>query len=156
MATRGAGYARSADLRIATIAVGVMAADLMVKWWATTVAVDGDHGHIVHTTNYGLAFGVANPPFVATVALVAAVTGLVAALTWRCVRIGDLEPWAAGALIGGAVGNLVDRLLSGGVHDFLRVGRLAMNVADVMILVGFVGIAMAAARARAARRCAAH
>jgi signal peptidase II len=43
----------------------------------------------------------------------------------------------AGLLVGGAVGNLIDRLLRGGVTDFLDPVRWpAFNVADVGIVCG--------------------
>jgi signal peptidase II len=46
-----------------------------------------------------------------------------------------------GLLIGGAVGNLVDRLGSGEVTDFLKIPLWpAFNVADVAITVGVLAL----------------
>jgi len=56
---------------------------------------------------------------------------------------------AAGFLIGGALGNVVDRLLYGAVADFLNMSccgfnnPYAFNVADVAIFIGAIGIAFA-------------
>jgi signal peptidase II len=55
---------------------------------------------------------------------------------------------AAGLLIGGALGNVVDRLLYGAVVDFLNmsccgiVNPYAFNIADVEIFIGAVGVAL--------------
>lgn len=54
---------------------------------------------------------------------------------------------AAGFLIGGALGNVVDRLLYGAVADFLNMSccgidnPFAFNVADIAIFVGAIGLA---------------
>lgn len=54
---------------------------------------------------------------------------------------------AAGFLIGGALGNVVDRLLYGAVADFLNMSccginnPFAFNIADVAIFVGAIGLA---------------
>ena len=55
---------------------------------------------------------------------------------------------AAGLLIGGALGNVVDRLLYGAVVDFLNISccgifnPYAFNIADVEIFIGAVGVAL--------------
>lgn len=46
-----------------------------------------------------------------------------------------------GILLGGAMGNLVDRIWLGFVRDWLLLfGRSAVNVADGLIVIGFVGV----------------
>ncbi len=56
---------------------------------------------------------------------------------------------AGGFLIGGALGNVVDRLLYGAVADFLNMSccgfanPYAFNIADVAIFIGAIGIAFA-------------
>ncbi|MCX7643873.1 MAG: signal peptidase II [Rhodobacteraceae bacterium] len=53
---------------------------------------------------------------------------------------------AAGLLVGGAIGNVVDRLLYGAVADFINMSccgirnPYAFNVADVAIFLGAVGL----------------
>jgi signal peptidase II len=55
---------------------------------------------------------------------------------------------AAAFLIGGAAGNVIDRLLYGAVADFLNMSccgidnPYAFNVADVAIFVGAVGLVL--------------
>lgn len=43
---------------------------------------------------------------------------------------------AAALQLGGALGNLFDRLVFGGATDFLEIGRVVLNVADVASLAG--------------------
>jgi lipoprotein signal peptidase len=45
-----------------------------------------------------------------------------------------------GLLIGGAAANLTDRIAFGAVHDWLRVGSVVLNLADVVILVAGIGV----------------
>ena len=62
-------------------------------------------------------------------------------------RPGRIGLIAAGLLIGGALGNVVDRLLYGAVADFLNmsccgiVNPYAFNVADISIFAGALGLA---------------
>jgi signal peptidase II len=59
---------------------------------------------------------------------------------------------SAGLLIGGALGNVVDRVLYGAVADFLNMSccgidnPFAFNVADVAIFVGAIGLVLFAGR----------
>lgn len=54
----------------------------------------------------------------------------------------------AGLLIGGALGNVVDRLLYGAVADFLNmsccgfINPYAFNVADISVFIGAIGLAL--------------
>jgi signal peptidase II len=54
---------------------------------------------------------------------------------------------AGGLLLGGAIGNVIDRLLYGAVADFLNMSccgftnPYAFNVADISIFAGAVGLA---------------
>ena len=68
---------------------------------------------------------------------------------WRWVRREGQSVWArisAGLLIGGALGNVVDRVIYGAVADFLNMSccgienPYAFNVADITIFVGAVGL----------------
>jgi len=55
---------------------------------------------------------------------------------------------AAGALLGGALGNVLDRVLYGAVADFLNmsccgiVNPFTFNIADVAIFLGAIGLAL--------------
>jgi len=101
---------------------------------------------IVHSQNRGVAFGLMNDSTSAwrTVVLIvfsAAALILVAGLLWRAAH---LDRWTATGLalvLGGAAGNLFDRILWGRVTDFLEfyIGDLhwpTFNVADSCIVIG--------------------
>lgn len=68
-------------------------------------------------------------------------------------------PWgmiSAGVLIGGAMGNVVDRLIYGAVADFLNMSccgidnPFAFNIADVAIFLGAAGLILFTGRKKAA------
>jgi signal peptidase II len=101
---------------------------------------------LVHNQNPGIAFGVlsnSSSPWLTPLLLLGA--GLVIALlAWLLIvgRVGGKLAHAGIALIlGGAAGNALDRLIHGGVTDFVevRLGTFswpAFNVADSAISVG--------------------
>lgn len=102
--------------------------------------------NLVHRHNPGVAFGLlaeAESPLLRVVLLIFA-TAAIGALAWLLVtdRAGEGRSRIGLALIlGGATGNAVDRLLHGGVVDFVDVhlaGRHwpAFNVADSCIVIG--------------------
>lgn len=73
----------------------------------------------------------------------AVVLVLIAVLCLRAVRRGWLSGWIAGLVVGGCLGNLLDRTAFGSVRDFLPVGPLALNVADLAVVVGITAAAVA-------------
>jgi signal peptidase II len=103
---------------------------------------------LVHSTNPGIAFGLfaASGSHWTSVVLIASAIAVVAALGWALAtgRAGATAEQAGLALIGGgAAGNVLDRLIHGGVTDFLELhaGRFewpAFNLADSAITIGAV------------------
>jgi signal peptidase II len=135
-----------------TAAAVIMVADQWSKAWIVSHfglyearAVFPDHFHIVHVHNTGVAFGFlsnlnhswVNPLLIlATVLAVAAVLAYLHYLPGR-----GPAPCGLGLILGGAVGNLIDRARLGYVVDFLDVHWRhhhwpAFNVADIGISVG--------------------
>ncbi len=101
---------------------------------------------IVHSQNRGVAFGLMNDSHsswrtLVLIAFSAAALLVVAGLLWRASR---LDRWTATGLalvLGGAAGNLFDRIMWGRVTDFLEfyIGDLhwpTFNVADSCIVTG--------------------
>lgn len=133
-------------------AAGIAAADQWSKAWIVArfrpyeaKAVLVDYFHLVHYRNTGVAFGLlsnldpkwVNPLLVA--ATVFAIAGVVAYLHFLPPR--GPAPFGLGLVLGGALGNLIDRARFGYVVDFLDVHWRhhhwpAFNVADVGISVG--------------------
>lgn len=66
---------------------------------------------------------------------------------WRS-NAGRLAQLSAGLLIGGAIGNVIDRLLYGAVADFLNMSLpgwqnpYSFNVADISIFAGAIGLVL--------------
>ncbi len=133
------------------VAAAVAVADQLVKWWAIPALSATPGGvevtsffNLVMVWNRGVSFGLlggaALPPW-----LLAAFAGLVAVglAVWLTRVSGRWLGIGIGLIVGGAVGNIVDRLRYGAVADFLdfHIGAYhwpAFNVADAAISVGLV------------------
>lgn len=135
-------------------AAALAAADLALKALAETLLSNGattDLGlmNIRLLYNPGVAFslGADLPSWVIVV-----VTGLIiAALTWYAVSsapaMGRISRAGATLLIGGALGNFIDRLDGRGVVDYLHTGWFAtFNLADVFVTAGVVLYALGTLR----------
>ncbi len=101
--------------------------------------------NLVMGWNYGISFGFLNSaPALALWLLPMVVVIITAALGVWLYRIDRLRPaLALGLIIGGAIGNLIDRLRFGAVADFLDFHAFgihwpAFNAADSAITVGAV------------------
>jgi signal peptidase II len=134
------------------IAVGVAILDQLAKWGiinhfagqpeiARQITVTGFF-NLVLTMNRGISFGIFNDPDMGEIILVLVAAVIIAGLLiWlRRVKSGLLAV-AIGFIIGGAVGNALDRVVRGAVVDFLdfHVGQwhpFAFNLADAAISVG--------------------
>ena len=103
---------------------------------------------LVRARNEGIAFGLfpGNRAVVATLTIVALV--IIAGLLLRLARQTPGVALGGGFLVGGSLGNLVDRLVHGGVTDFIDPPAFpAFNVADIGITFGAVIVALSLLRA---------
>jgi len=93
---------------------------------------------LVRADNAGSAFGYAQG--LGVWMLLAAVGVLLIPLYARRLRsVGTLGAAAAGLQAGGALGNLLDRLVLGGATDMLTLGPgLVWNIADIALAIGTV------------------
>jgi signal peptidase II len=145
-------------------ALAVLALDRLTKWIIETqlaafdtVRVIPGFFDIVHSTNRGVAFGMwngSNSPWrdVAVIVFASCAVAALAVILWR-----GGAPLALALILGGAAGNLFDRLVYGRVTDFLDfyVGGLhwpAFNVADAAIVTGCALLALDALRSRGAAK----
>lgn len=101
--------------------------------------------------NDGINFGLfGNGSEVTRWVLVALALGI-SGWVWVWVRREKAGVWsqgAAGLLIGGALGNVVDRIIYGAVADFLNMSccgienPFAFNVADIAVFAGAIGLVL--------------
>jgi lipoprotein signal peptidase len=91
-------------------------------------------------TNSDLALGAATAAAPLLVLLMAAGLLLALVVVAGLVRRGRVSVTGGSLLLGGALGNLVDRAVTGAVHDFLVVGPVVINLADVAVLVGVLAV----------------
>jgi signal peptidase II len=91
---------------------------------------------LVHVRNTGVAFGAFAGGGIVVVALVAA--ALSALLFYFVTHLDKRLIWLpTGMLLGGSIGNIIDRIRDGAVTDFVKLPAWpAFNVADVSITFG--------------------
>jgi signal peptidase II len=97
----------------------------------------------IRARNEGIAFGLfpGRPGLVAAITLVVLV-GITVALV-RLSRQSMIAALGGGSLIGGSIGNLVDRIVHDGVTDFIDLPNWhAFNVADIAIVGGAMAIGL--------------
>ncbi len=94
---------------------------------------------IVHWNNTGAAFGMFQGMNLVFMILAVIVSGAIIYFFPRIPREDWLMRLALALQLGGAVGNLIDRILYGTVTDFVSMGNFAVyNVADACISIGVV------------------
>ena len=99
---------------------------------------------IVRVRNEGIAFGLLgdSPTWLVVIVVVAALGGL---LAFFALNVDRPYAWlATGLLLGGAAGNIIDRLADGAVNDWIKLPHWpAFNLADVAITLGVVALVFA-------------
>lgn len=142
-----------ARLRWLWLTLAVVLADRASKAWFESQTPEGwrrelihHFVYLVHSRNPGIAFGVfsdAASPWV-RIALITGSVVVIGALAWLFVAGhsgGSLTAAGLALLLGGATGNVTDRIIHGAVTDFFEVwfGSYhypAFNVADSAIAIG--------------------
>jgi signal peptidase II len=107
---------------------------------------------LVNVRNEGVAFGIEAGGQTLVIALIAlALLALVLYFARHTAR--PLIWLPTGLLIGGALGNIVDRVRDGAVTDFLKIPAWpAFNLADVAITVGVLALVLVLERGDEGRR----
>lgn len=104
--------------------------------------------NLVTVWNHGISFGLfqagSETGVYILIAIASIISALFAVILWRSDRW--FEALACGIIIGGAIGNIIDRIIFGAVYDFLDFHLYgyhwpAFNVADSCILIGIAMIA---------------
>jgi len=142
-----------ARLRWLWLTLAVVLLDRASKAWFESQTVEGWHRelihnfiYLVHSRNPGIAFGVFadSPSMTMRVMLIIGSALVIGALAWLFVAGhsgGALTAAGLALLLGGATGNVTDRIVHGAVTDFFEVwlGSYhwpAFNVADSAITIG--------------------
>ena len=142
----------TASLRLATVARAglvagiVLAVDQVTKHTIATGIVAGEEKkflpgvNLVHVRNTGVAFSI----FSSGGTLVLVFTLVALALLLGYFALHPERPWLwvpTGMLVGGAIGNLIDRVANGAVTDFIKLPHWpAFNVADMSITFGVLAL----------------
>ena len=142
-------------LRWVWLSLAVVFLDRASKAWIETQTSESwrhevirNFVYLVHSRNPGIAFSLfanSNSPVLRMLLIVGAlvIIGVIAWLLIASKNLGTLNAAGLALLLGGATGNLTDRILHGAVTDFLEVflGTYrwpAFNVADSAITVGAI------------------
>ncbi len=98
--------------------------------------------HLVHVRNNGVAFNFLSGG--GAIVLAFTLVALVVLVTFLVLRPQHRLLWLpAGLLVGGAVGNLIDRIANGYVTDFIKLPDWpAFNVADMAITFGVIALVL--------------
>lgn len=143
---------------LAGVAGAIFVLDQLTKWLIVHVldlntlgAIDvlPPYLNLRMAWNYGINFGLFSGQSDLTrwvlIAIALAITVFV--LVWaRREGLGRIGLVFAGFLVGGALGNVIDRLVYGAVADFLNMSccgiqnPYAFNVADISIFIGALGL----------------
>jgi signal peptidase II len=122
------------------VALGAVLLDQLTKAAVSRLPLGADIAlvpgvlSITHARNTGAAFSMFHgqnaPLIIVTLAVLAGI-----AWHWRKMPAGHAPYWAL--IVGGAIGNLIDRVRIGGVTDFIAFSFWpAFNVADVAVTLG--------------------
>ncbi|MBM3307306.1 MAG: signal peptidase II [Candidatus Eisenbacteria bacterium] len=146
---------RASTARLLWTGLAVLVADQAVKRLVVALMALGDSVEVLgpavritRTENTGAAFGLFRGGGAVFVVVSALASVCIIALSRRIARLRRVEQLAFALVLGGALGNLVDRVRHGAVVDFIDIGIRdlrwpAFNVADSAIV---IGVALLAAR----------
>lgn len=137
---------RRATLRAAGLFGAVLAADQVTKALVRAGVELGSRDPIlpgvelVHTRNTGVAFSLLQGGGSVLIAFTA--IAMLAVVSWFARTPARRGAWVpAGLLVGGAAGNLADRVIHGAVTDFIDLPLWpAFNVADIAITFGVAAL----------------
>jgi signal peptidase II len=157
MRVRGTLYGPASLIGLAT-ALATAALDQASKLWLLQVYRLGERGRVeiapvldLHLTwNPGISYGLLQQSGIGRWVLLAISVAAVALLwVWLARARSQVSAIALGLIIGGAVGNAIDRIAYGAVADFVlfhigtaasRIDWYVFNLADCAIVAGVVGL----------------
>ncbi|MDQ8698021.1 signal peptidase II [Hyphomicrobium sp. LHD-15] len=136
------------------IAVVTFVVDQAHKWWMLLIYRIEEKGRVTITSffdlvfvkNTGISYSMLDGSSSSWQLVLALFSVIASAALWAWLAgagTGRLMAWALGLIIGGALGNGLDRVLIGGVADFFSLHAYGFywyvfNIADVAIVAGVV------------------
>lgn len=130
------------------VVLGVVAIDLVTKTMAASSLSNPRSlgpATLRVTENAGVSFGLASGA--PSMLLAATTTAVALAIAYYSVTREGLGFFPAGLIVGGALGNVGDRLADGAVTDFVEIGWWPVfNGADVFIVAGVASLLIVAFR----------
>lgn len=131
--------------RAGLLLAAIIAVDQVTKAIVRSNLTQGDENavfpgvQIVHVLNRGVAFGALSGKSIVMVIVLVALAGLV---IWFALHSTRPYVWIpTGMLLGGALGNIIDRVRDGAVTDFIKLPLWpAFNVADMCIVFGVLAL----------------
>jgi signal peptidase II len=152
----------------AGVALAVLAADQASKAWVLSVLPERSPLELLPVLdltlvwNKGITFGLFNGDATVSALLLVAVAlaVVVALILWLRRAESALVAAAIGAIAGGAIGNVIDRVRFGAVVDFIHAHAFGwswyvFNVADAAIVCGVATLVLDGLRGRGGRHAAA-
>jgi len=139
-------------MAVALVAFGLdrLSKIAVVHWagLATAHTIDVQPPYLIFRMawNKGINFGLFRSYDSRWVLILAAVVISLALIVWVRNEHGWLKPLAVGAIVGGAIGNAVDRIVYGAVADFINMSCCGIdnpssfNIADVFIFLGVLAL----------------
>ncbi len=127
-----------------TTALFILVLDQLVKQFITVYSVSKDYSFvkIQFVKNFGIGFGLLNLPvlrWVMVAVIAAIIIGILYYYSRSCSQSRPVFIFALALVLGGALGNLVDRIMYGFVVDFIDFGFWpAFNIADSAITAGII------------------
>lgn len=138
------------------IALTTLVIDQTHKWWMLLVYKIQDKGRVpvlpfldlVFVKNTGISYSMLDQSSYSWQLGLAAFAVLASSALWVWLNVGAtnrLMAWSIALIVGGALGNAIDRVLIGGVADFFSLHAFGFywyvfNIADVAIVAGVVGL----------------
>lgn len=138
------------------VAAATLVLDQANKWWMLYVYQIQEKGRVTVTSfldlifvkNTGISYSLFDMDSYTWQIALAIFAGLASLAMWVWLAragTGRLMAWSLGLIIGGAIGNAIDRLLIGGVADFYSLHAFGFywyvfNIADVAIVAGVAGL----------------
>ncbi|MBL4615270.1 MAG: signal peptidase II [Magnetovibrio sp.] len=133
------------------LAFVVLVSDQITKWWILSLFQEAERPifkitsffNIVLAWNPGISFGMFGNAGAYSVEILIGLTLTISAVlaVWLMRAETRLTAWGLGLIVGGAIGNVIDRFRFGAVMDFLDVHVLGyhwptFNIADSAIVIG--------------------